>query len=139
VAAVIERGAPQVARKSGGLRKLARRRSTVAFLMALPLILLVAGLVVYPAFYSIYLSMLNKSLERFVGFSNFTFLFTRETLRVRVALLRRKPAQVTQRQREMRFRSDDLHGLSVDSRKRRAQHFVTLRHFAQTFFERAYV
>ena len=79
MAAVIERGAPQVARKSGGLRKLARRRSTVAFLMALPLILLVAGLVVYPAFYSIYLSMLNKSLERFVGLSNFSFLFTRDT------------------------------------------------------------
>jgi len=61
------------------LRKLARRRSTIAFLMALPLILLVAALVVYPAFYSIYLSMLNKSLERFVGFSNFSFLFTRDT------------------------------------------------------------
>lgn len=66
-------------RKRGGLRRFARRRSTIAFLMALPLILLIATLVVYPTFYAIYLAMLNKSLERFVGFSNFTFLFTRET------------------------------------------------------------
>ena len=47
--------------------------------MALPLIVLIATLVIYPAFYAMYLAMLNKSLERFVGFSNFTFLFTRET------------------------------------------------------------
>ncbi len=78
MAAVIP--APQaVARKHGGLQRFARRKSTVAFLMALPLIVLIAALVVYPTFYAIYLAMLNKSLERFVGFSNFTFLFTRET------------------------------------------------------------
>jgi len=47
--------------------------------MALPLIALIAALVVYPALYSIHLSMLNKSLEHFVGFDNFKFLFTRET------------------------------------------------------------
>src|SRR5262245_38665932 len=70
---------PQAVGKPGGLRRLARRRSTIAFLMALPLILLIAGLVIYPALYSIHLSMLNKSLERFVGFANFTFLFNRET------------------------------------------------------------
>lgn len=61
------------------VRKFARRKSTVAFLMALPLILLVLCLVVYPAFYSIYLATLNKSMQRFVGFSNFTFLFKRQT------------------------------------------------------------
>src|SRR5262245_38841322 len=77
MAAVID--SPRVAARSGGLRRLARRKSTLAFLMTLPLITLVAVLVIYPAFYSIYLSMLNKSLERFVGFSNFTFLFSRET------------------------------------------------------------
>jgi multiple sugar transport system permease protein len=66
-------------RKHGGLRRFARRKSTIAFMMTLPLILLIAALVVYPTFYAIYLAMLNKSLERFVGFSNFTFLFTRET------------------------------------------------------------
>ena len=66
-------------RKRGGLQRFARRRSTIAFAMALPLILLIATLVVYPTLYAVYLAMLNKSLERFVGFSNFSFLFTRET------------------------------------------------------------
>src|ERR1041385_4891490 len=60
-------------------RRFWRRKSTVAFLMALPLILLIALLVVYPAFYSIHLATLNKSMQRFVGFGNFTFLFKRET------------------------------------------------------------
>ncbi|MFN2646255.1 MAG: carbohydrate ABC transporter permease [Burkholderiales bacterium] len=69
----------QAAARGGGLRRLARRKSTVAFLLALPLIVLIAALVVYPAFYSMYLAMLNKSLERFVGLANFKFLFTRDT------------------------------------------------------------
>ena len=56
-----------------------RRKSTIAFAMALPLILIVAGLVLYPALYSIHLATLNKSMERFVGFGNFEFLFRRET------------------------------------------------------------
>jgi multiple sugar transport system permease protein len=67
------------ARRRGGLRRLAQRRSTIAFLMALPLIVLIAALVIYPALYSIHLAMLNKSMERFVGLANFKFLFTRET------------------------------------------------------------
>jgi multiple sugar transport system permease protein len=78
VAAVIPAGGA-AAKPRGGLHRLARRKSTIAFLMALPLILLVVGLVIYPALYSIHLSMLNKSLERYVGFANFRFLFTRET------------------------------------------------------------
>jgi multiple sugar transport system permease protein len=61
------------------LQKLMRRKSTIAFLMALPLILIIAGLVLYPALYSIHLSMLNKGMERFVGLGNFAFLFTRDT------------------------------------------------------------
>ena len=61
------------------LRAFARRKSTIAFLMALPLILIIALLVVYPAFYSMHLAMLNKGMERFVGLANFTFLFNRET------------------------------------------------------------
>jgi multiple sugar transport system permease protein len=61
------------------LQKLMRRKSTIAFLMALPLILVIAGLVLYPALYSIHLSMLNKGMERFVGLGNFAFLFTRDT------------------------------------------------------------
>jgi multiple sugar transport system permease protein len=78
MAAVIP-GVPQAAARRGGLRRLARRRSTIAFLMALPLIVLISALVIYPALYSIHLATLNKSLEHFVGFSNFTFLFNRET------------------------------------------------------------
>src|SRR5215831_4057038 len=68
----------QQAARRGGLRRLARRKSTVAFALALPLIALITALVVYPAFYSLHLATLNKSMERFVGFGNFQFLFRRE-------------------------------------------------------------
>jgi multiple sugar transport system permease protein len=78
VAAVIP-AEQAVARRRGGLRRLARKKSTVAFLLALPLIVLIGALVIYPALYSIHLAMLNKSMERFVGLANFKFLFTRET------------------------------------------------------------
>ena len=61
------------------MKKLVRRRSTIAFVMALPLILLIALLVVYPALFSMYLATLNKSMERFVGLGNFEFLFKRDT------------------------------------------------------------
>jgi hypothetical protein len=56
-----------------------QRKSTIAFLMALPLILLILTLVAYPAGYAVYLAMLNKGMTRFVGFGNFDFLFGRET------------------------------------------------------------
>ncbi len=58
---------------------LARRRAWIAFSLCLPLILLVLALVIYPAFYSLHLATLNKSMTRFVGLANFTFLFKRET------------------------------------------------------------
>ncbi len=61
------------------LHKLMQRKSTIAFLMALPLILLILVLVAYPAGYAVYLAMLNKGMTRFVGFGNFDFLFGRET------------------------------------------------------------
>jgi multiple sugar transport system permease protein len=61
------------------LHKFARRKSTIAFLMALPLITIVLCLVVYPALYSIHLATLNKSMQHFVGFGNFEFLFRRST------------------------------------------------------------
>jgi len=61
------------------IRRLARRKSTIAFVMTLPLMLLILALVIYPAFYSMYLATLNKSMQYFVGLSNFTFLFKRET------------------------------------------------------------
>jgi multiple sugar transport system permease protein len=47
--------------------------------MALPLLLIIGLLVLYPALYSIYLATLNKSMARFVGLDNFGFLFKRET------------------------------------------------------------
>jgi len=70
---------PRAARKRASLRTALKRKSTAAFLMTLPLILLVALLVIYPAFYSLHLATLNKSMQRFIGFGNFQFLFTRET------------------------------------------------------------
>jgi multiple sugar transport system permease protein len=66
------------ARRRGGLARFARRKSTIAFLLALPLILLIGGLVVYPALYSVHLATLNKSMEHFVGLGNFDFLFKRD-------------------------------------------------------------
>jgi multiple sugar transport system permease protein len=65
-------------RRAGGLRRLARRRSSIAFLMATPLFAIIAGLILYPAAYSVDLAMLNKSMTKFVGFANFTFLFGRD-------------------------------------------------------------
>jgi multiple sugar transport system permease protein len=67
---------------SQGLRLFMRRRSTIAFLMCLPLIVIIVGLVVYPAFYSIYLSMLNKAQTRFIGLDNFSFLLSRDVFRM---------------------------------------------------------
>jgi len=61
------------------MRRFMRRRSTLAFLMVLPLLLIIGSLVVYPAFFAIYLATLNKSMEHFVGFGNFEFLFKRDT------------------------------------------------------------
>jgi multiple sugar transport system permease protein len=71
-------GVPPAARRMT-MKKFVRRRSTIAFVMALPLILLIALLVVYPALFSMYLATLNKSMEHFVGFGNFEFLFKRDT------------------------------------------------------------
>jgi multiple sugar transport system permease protein len=64
--------------KRTSLRAALKRKSTSAFLMTLPLIVLIALLVIYPAFYSLYLATLNKSMQRFVGLGNFEFLFKRE-------------------------------------------------------------
>src|SRR3989337_2628237 len=66
-------------RKRASLRTALKRKSTAAFLMTLPLILLILILVIYPGFYSLHLATLNKSMQRFVGLGNFEFLFKRET------------------------------------------------------------
>ena len=64
------------------MQKFAQRRSTTGFLLCLPLILLIATFVVYPAFYAIYLSMLNKKMTAFVGLGNFQFLLKRHTFQL---------------------------------------------------------
>jgi multiple sugar transport system permease protein len=62
-----------------GMTKFLHRRSTIAFLMCVPLIVIIGCLVIYPAFYSIYLSLLNKAQTRFVGLGNFSYLLSRDT------------------------------------------------------------
>ena len=69
----------QRAGSRSSLRKWAQRKSSVAFLMALPLILLIGILVIYPAFFAMYLATLNKSMTKFVAFGNFQYLFKRDT------------------------------------------------------------
>jgi len=71
--------ASRSARKTSGLKSALQRKSTTAFLMTLPLILLIGILVVYPAFYALHLATLNKAMTKFVGFGNFQFLFKRDT------------------------------------------------------------
>ncbi len=61
------------------LRRTLQRKSTIAFLMTLPLILLILLLVVYPSIYALYLVSLNRDMDQFVGWGNFRWLFTRET------------------------------------------------------------
>ena len=79
MADIAARGVSITGSSRSSLHKLMQRKSTIAFLMALPLILLILTLVAYPAGYAVYLSMLNKGMTRFVGFGNFEFLFGRET------------------------------------------------------------
>ncbi len=71
-----------VARRSGSLKRFAKSKSMTAFLLCSPLILLVACFVIYPAFYAIYLSMLNKKMTAFVGLGNFAFLLKRHTFQL---------------------------------------------------------
>ena len=68
--------------RPGGMQRFMQRRSTIAFFLCLPLIVLVAGFVIYPAFYAIYLSMLNKKMTAFIGLGNFAFLLKRNTFQL---------------------------------------------------------
>ena len=67
------------ARKRASLQHALKRKSTMAFLLTLPLIILIAVFVLYPALYAVHLATLNKSMQHFVGFGNFRFLFGRDT------------------------------------------------------------
>lgn len=70
---------PVVQRRPGAMQRFARRRSTIAFLMTLPLILIIGGLVAWPASYAIYLSTLNRRMTGFIGLGNFEILLDSET------------------------------------------------------------
>ena len=68
--------------RPGTMTRIARRKSTIAFLLCLPLMVLIVGFVIYPAFYALYLSMLNKKMTAFVGLGNFAFLLKRHTFQL---------------------------------------------------------
>ena len=65
-----------------GMRHFMRQRSTVAFAMCLPLLAIVAGLVLYPTVYAIYLSMLNRSQTKFIWFANYKWLISRDVFQM---------------------------------------------------------
>ncbi len=71
-----------ITRRPNSIRRFMRKRSTIAVLLCSPLIVLIVGLVIYPAFYALYLSMLNKRMTAFVGFDNYLFLFKRNTFQL---------------------------------------------------------
>jgi multiple sugar transport system permease protein len=64
---------------ASSMQRFARRRSTIAFVMTLPLLAVIIGLVAWPAAYAIYLSMLNRRMTAFAGTLNFELLFESET------------------------------------------------------------
>jgi multiple sugar transport system permease protein len=68
-----------VPRRAGSLQRFARRRSSIAFVMTLPLIAIIAGLVAWPASYAIYLSTLNRRMTANIGLGNFELLLESET------------------------------------------------------------
>jgi len=63
-------------------RAIIRPKPLTGILMCLPLFFLIIGLIVYPFFYSIYLSMLNKRETAFVGLENLGFLLGYDTFRL---------------------------------------------------------
>jgi multiple sugar transport system permease protein len=69
---------PMVRATQTGRRRWHRRRSSLAFLLCVPLFVIIGGLVLYPALFAVYLSLLNKAQTKFVGLANFKFLFGRD-------------------------------------------------------------
>ncbi len=59
-------------------RRWYRRRSTLGFLLCVPLFVIIGGLVLYPAVFAVYLAMLNKAQTKFIGLGNFQFLLGRD-------------------------------------------------------------
>ncbi len=66
--------------KVNSLQRFARRRSTIAFVMTLPLLVVVVGLVAYPGGLSACTCrLLNRRMTAFAGFLNFEILLQSET------------------------------------------------------------
>ena len=77
--ALREPAVPTRTTRPSGLRVYMQRKSTIAFFMALPLILIIACWWFIRRSIRIHLATLNKSMQHFVGLGNFTFLFKRNT------------------------------------------------------------
>jgi multiple sugar transport system permease protein len=69
---------PAVRAARVGRRRWYRRRSALAFVLCVPLFVIIGGLVVYPTLFAVYLATLNKAQTKFVGLANFQFLFGRD-------------------------------------------------------------
>ena len=77
-------GTPAAAssRPTGSMKMLARRRSMAALALCAPLILLIVCLKVYPTFYAVFLAMLDRRMNNFVGFDNFAFMLSRPSFQL---------------------------------------------------------
>ncbi|MCX7378996.1 MAG: sugar ABC transporter permease [Alphaproteobacteria bacterium] len=64
------------------MKQLARRRSLAALALCSPLILLIVCLKIYPTFYAVFLSMLDRKMNNFVGFDNFAFMISRPSFQL---------------------------------------------------------
>jgi multiple sugar transport system permease protein len=69
-------------RQTASLKRLARRRSMAALALCAPLILLIVCLKIYPTFYAMYLSMLDRRMNNFVGLDNFVFMLGRPSFQL---------------------------------------------------------
>lgn len=65
--------------KTSSLKRFARRRSTIAFMMTMPLIAVIVCLVAYPAAYALYLSTLNRRMTEFIGLEQYAILMDTDT------------------------------------------------------------
>ncbi len=73
---------PRQRGRPGSVRRLLGKRSFIGFVMAFPLIALIGALVVYPAFYAIALSLMNRHMTQWVGLRNFELLVQRHTFQL---------------------------------------------------------
>ena len=64
-------------RQVGSMKRLARRRSLAALSLCAPLIALIICLKIYPTFYAVFLAMLDRKMNNFVGLDNFAFMLSR--------------------------------------------------------------